>query len=179
MKIKTVSASIISLSLMMSCFEPARAERPPLSGVRVAGELFGGAGGATVGVAVGIGAGWIISKGAAAIAPERQGEDWGKIVWPLIGGGAGLTLGSSLGVYMVGNIDGETGEFMTTWTGSMVGAILAVPVASVIFSDDEPRWIGFLIGSAIGSAIGATIAFNLTRENESSTPPFFSLSVRF
>ena len=52
MQIKPVSAlivMIISLSLAMSCFEPARAEIPPLSGVRVAGELFSGAGGATVG----------------------------------------------------------------------------------------------------------------------------------
>ena len=162
MKRKIFLAIFLCLvSLMMSICE-SEGQEPPLSSVRVTGEILAGGVGAIAGLAVGVGAGTIISKGTEAIAPGPPGE-FGSLAWGLIGGGAGLTLGSTFGVYMVGNIGDETGDFMTTWTGSVVGAILGGAGAFYVFSDEK----SLLIGVLVGSTIGATIAFNLTRERES------------
>ena len=179
-----VASLLILVSLIWGGLEKAQAKKtPPLSGGRITGEILAGSVAATGGIVMGIGVGRIIHKGTKMVPgrKRRNGEDWGKIIWSLIGGGAGLTLGSTIGVYVVGNMGNETGDFPATWNGSVVGAILGGGGATLISDSRKSMAIGVLIGSSIG----ATIAFNLTREREPSAtsespaaPPIYLNLVR-
>ena len=87
----------------------------------------------------------------------------------------GLTIGSSLGVYIVGNTENETGSYWATLIGSAVGGGIAT--LSIMYAPDllligsfflaQPAleqwggvwvWAGLhAIGGVIGGAIGITI----------------------
>jgi hypothetical protein len=72
-------------------------------------------------------------------------------VWVIL---VGWAIGSSVGVYLVGNVEDETGLFLATLAGSILGT-------------------PFLL---VGSPISATIGFNMTRRYKS--PPIKSTDAR-
>jgi len=119
-----------------------KAERPPLSPIRISGEILAGGAG---GIALGIVSGFVglfvdvvnlsLDAGTLESAPAAT-----------VGFIIGYVLGSAISVYIVGNMGNETGSFLATLGGS----ILLVPLPLL-------------------SPIGATIGFNLTRRYKS--PP--------
>jgi hypothetical protein len=80
----------------------------------------------------------------------------------LIGLTIGHTLGSAIGVYLVGNIGNETGSFLATLGGSILGGGLGL---TFVFLSGELLPFPLLVCPPIG----ATIGFNLTRRYKS--PP--------
>ena len=100
-----------------------RGEKPPLSGGRITGEILVGGVGGIVG---GLGGGFI----GAGVAREGYPNE---LVGFIIGGSIGYTLGSSIGVYLVGNTGGETGSFLATLGGSLLGFGLGLAGFIVFF----------------------------------------------
>ena len=136
-----------------------RHRKPPPSVGRIAGEIAVGEVGGWVGI---IPVFWVIQL---FDDPERDDVfKYPYLALPtiLLTMVAGPSLGSSCGVYLVGNIGNETGSFLRT-LGVSAG-VAAIGVLS-IFGGAEP---GFLL-LALGPPIGATIGFNRTRRYDS--PP--------
>ena len=119
-------------------------KKPPLSLIRLAGEFFAGG---TLGAVFGYG----VSGGSSYyIIPY------------------GAALGSSLGVYLVGEIGNETGSFLNTLLGSTCG------VVCFLYTGPDPDYQGslrasFAIASFTVSTLGAVIGFNVTRKYDA--PP--------
>jgi len=114
----------------------AGSDKPPFHGGRIIGEIF-----------IGGLAGMIMGLGGLFIAAETNGST-SEDSW-MSGMFVGWIIGSSIGVYLVGNSDDETGSFLAT----LLGGTLFLPIAP----------------------IGATIGFNMTRRykerfTESSEP---------
>ncbi|MBI1927859.1 HEAT repeat domain-containing protein [Candidatus Poribacteria bacterium] len=133
--------------------------RPPLSLGRIAGEIAVGAGGGLIGL----------------LAGARIGQSSGYgIGIAIVGTITGFTLGCSLGVYLVGNIGNETGSFLATWGGSILGGVPAyfgvvIGYGAVAGDGDVPDWAPLVGLGMLSQSTGATIGFNLTRRYES--PP--------
>jgi len=128
----------------------AKAVKPPLNWGRVAGEI-----------AVGGLSGYIAGLGFAYLAYLASGKDWrDEDAWVAAGYGGiiGLSIGSALGVCFIGTRGNETGSFIATLLGSIIG--LAGPM--LIFPRD---WLDRIPGILIlaSSPVGATIAFNMSR----------------
>jgi hypothetical protein len=125
-------------------------DRPPLSAIRVTGEILaGGVGGIGVGVAgfvVGLAIDHAIFVSLLEVTEELEGLGPCMVIGAL----AGYTFGTAGGVYLVGSIGNETGSFWAALAGSSVG-IMGI-------------WVW-----GLGPPVGATIAFNLTRRYNS--PP--------
>jgi hypothetical protein len=127
-------------------------ETPPLSGVRLVGELAvgslfavgGGIGGAYLGF------GLEISSGC-------DGEFCG-LGGAVLGGVAGLTFVTPIGVYLVGSSEGQTGSFAATLGGSALGTLAGI--VAVAAADSEAGVAMLFAGPVVGSMIG----FNLTRK---------------
>ncbi|MBN2198388.1 MAG: hypothetical protein JW747_00900 [Candidatus Aminicenantes bacterium] len=126
----------------------AKVERPPLNWGRVAGEI-----------AVGGLSGYIAGFGFASLAYLASGKEGGD-AWVAAGYSAliGLSIGSALGVYFIGTRGKETGSFIATLLGSIIG--FAGPM--LIFPRDRLDRVSvvFILAS---SSVGATIAFNMSR----------------
>ena len=121
-------------------------EKPPLSNGRIAGEIVvGGMGGFAAVLAC-----WEVFED-----PDRD-DDFGGFVGLILG----EVIGSTLSVYLVGNIGNETGSFLATLGGSVLGAGVGVATSLVI---GEP---GALLLVWCPS-IGATAVFNVTRRYDS------------
>ena len=157
-------------------------------GVRVAGEILAGvAGGAVVG-------------GGGGLAMYKLGVDlWDVQLNPLpyVGILSGIALGSSVGVYLIGNIGDETGSFPATLAGGALGALIVgggclwLALSGTPSSDGDPPELAAFPGvvlSFVSAPIGAYIGFNKTRRYKSpstsdshAAPPIYFnlLRVRF
>lgn len=134
-------------------------EKPPLRGGRIAGEFGAGLGG---GILTG-GIGYAI--GCAVTSP---GEGWFGGLRKFAGGVLGFTIGypigSSIGVYLVGNMGNETGSYWATllgWIGGMATSI------AIIAIEDCPNGIKSAAFFTLPVA-GEVIGFNLTRRYKTS-----------
>ncbi|MBM3242650.1 hypothetical protein FJZ31_40840 [Candidatus Poribacteria bacterium] len=116
----------------------------PVNGKFQAGVLAGVVGGVTAGIA----ADYIVCK-------ECDVQFWMAVA-------TGISLGSSIGVYIVGNIGDETGSFLATLGGSMLGEVVGF---AATYTTGAPGLLVMLFGPPIG----ATIGFNKTRRYKS--PP--------
>ena len=122
-------------------------EKPPLSVVRIAGEISAGS---VLGLSIFI---------PIAYAIEFDGEWDDKLAGPLF---AWWTFGNAIGVYLVGNIGDETGQFKASFGGSILGLV----VGSVFLAVDEGLGYHTMV---FCTPIGAVIGFNMTRRYKS--PP--------
>jgi hypothetical protein len=123
-------------------------EKPPLDGVKIAGE-------ALTGCFTGCG-GFLMSLVAIFALEETS-------VYPPFWLASGTSFGSAVGVYAVGNIGNETGSFKATLAGSCLGAALSL---ATLYSDTPED---FVVALPCCSLAGAIIGFNLTRRHKS--PP--------
>jgi hypothetical protein len=136
-------------------------EKPPLKGGKIACEIGAGAG-------CGILAGALGFLIGAAVTPAGEGQ-FGEL--NKVGGGGigfiiGYPLGNSIGIYLVGNRDSETGSFGTTLLGSMLGMVAATALSPVMFQDDFPRWIALPVFFSL-PITGGIIGFSMTRSYRS------------
>lgn len=129
-------------------------DKPPLRGGRIAGEIL--AGGA-LGFALGFGGGLL----GAVIVGGDEIEEWG---WGLIiGGSLGASIGSALGVYVVGSIGNETGSIGATFLGSVLGVGLGW--ASLLGGEESTlTYMSFAIPPIL-----ACVGFNMTRRYKFSS----------
>ncbi|UCH64066.1 MAG: hypothetical protein JSU77_06460 [Fidelibacterota bacterium] len=119
-------------------------KKPPLDGVRIAGELLAGGVGSFTGGVVGVyGLNSIMN---AVLDSALMRNTW--LTWYVLGGAIGCSIGSTLGVYLVGHQGNETGSFGATLLGAALGIFPFGPFSSPIV---------------------ATLFFNLTRKYK--TPP--------
>ena len=172
MKRKLCIVSVLILvCLMTSGFEKAQAEKPPLSAGRVTGEILAGG---TAGFVCAM-IGWVVGLyiGVEYFVPEGASDPWYPQAEKAMGVSAviGSALGSSVGVYGVGNSGDETGSFLATLGGSMLGGLVAGGGGYLISHDrDSITW------GVLGAPIGALIAFNLTRRFNSPPAPESQMS---
>ncbi len=123
-------------------------EKPPLSAMRITGEALAG--------------------GVGELAVYLIGES----VEPQIGQGSVLAwlistpVACATGVYLVGNMRDETGSFLATLAGGILGWIAGI--AGDAFLWESGHRLSATIVLAASSPIGAIIGFNLTRKYESS-----------
>ena len=128
-------------------------ETPPLSGGRLFGELALGslfsAGGIVGGAYIGYG------------IETRNGcnGEWCGLGGLVLGGVAGLTFVTPIGVYLVGSSNGQTGSLGATISGSVVGTLLGLAALGVS-EGSEAGAVLLLAGPVVGSMIG----FNVTRK---------------
>lgn len=117
---------------------------PPLNRGRITAEILGG-----------VAAGTALAYGLLSTEPNKDKED-------LLGAGfaiiTGLTIGSMLGVYLVGNLGNETGSFDKTVQGSFSGLLGSLVLLPLFQGSDYG-----LIIMAISQSIAATIGFNMNR----------------
>ena len=129
-------------------------DRPPLSGIRIGGEILAGSTGGFAGVILPI----------LALDSESSGNDFSLGgAWAMLIALAAYPIGSALGVYLVGEIGNETGAFLPALVGAILGEILGINMASWT----ESPWISHSILVLCGP-VGATIGFNLSRKYELS-----------
>ena len=145
--------------------EPQRG-KPPLSD-RIAGEIAVGA--------VGGLAGTTLAFSVFQLFDDPECDDCVKhpylaVPTVLLAMVAGPTLGSTCGVYLVGNIGDETGSFLATLGGSAVGATVGLVsiIACIALEEEDICFLGGLL-FLLGPPIGALIGFNRTRRYDS--PP--------
>ena len=127
-------------------------ETPPLSGGRVIGEAAIGSlflVGGTIGGAY-IGYGLETTDGCH--------DEFCGLGGAIIGGAVGMTFVTPLGVYLVGNSNGETGSLGATIGGSVIGTLVGVGLAAAL-EDDTVSPVVLVAGPVVGSIIG----FNATR----------------
>lgn len=122
---------------------------PPLNMGRIAGEILGGAFGGAV-VAYGL------------LNREGTKEDALGAASAII---MGSTIGSVLGVYLVGNLGNETGSLGKTVQGSILGLLGSMGLLILIPISDNDRFLAianplFLVMS---QSIAATVGFNTGR----------------
>lgn len=146
------------VSLMISGFEQAQADKPPLSGKRIGGEiLVGGVGEVGGAVVCGILVGFpVVLLASPDWATNAEDLNWDGFA---IGAIIGTIVGSASGVHFVGTEGNETGSFLAALGGSILGG----SIGYLIDKDSA------LIGMLVGSPIGATVGFNLSRRYKS--PP--------
>ena len=127
--------------------------KPPLSVGRIVGEILaGGVGGVVVGF-VGLVVGINYAMHYLPMGKCNPVVDYAIRI--------GSVLGSTIGVYVVGNIGNGTGSFLATLGGSILGGLVG--------------WSALVLGQplvglsalVLGQPIGATLGFNLTRKYKS------------
>lgn len=147
-------------------------EKPPVSLGRIMGGfLVGGAGGY-----VGLGMLSILWFLLSLVAFRHLGE-WAEIpvaVCQLVVVAVTYSLGSAIGVYLVGNIGDRTASFVATWVGSLAGGVVGIGIytwdsvppsvvalylSRYLFS----RYWYIVIPNFLAAPTGAIIGFNLTR----------------
>jgi hypothetical protein len=127
-------------------------ETPPLSGGRLLGEAFVG------GL---FGAGGILGGGYVGYKLETSGGCGGEycgLGGAVLGGVVGLAFVTPVGVYMIGNTDGQTGSLGATIGGSVIGTLVGIGAAAA--SQNEAGVVLLLAGPLVGSMVG----FNATRK---------------
>ena len=141
--------------------EEAR-EKPPLSAFKISEEILAGIGGG------------ILAAIATGVVIEAVDVDSRAFKFCTVSGA--WVFGSGGAVYLIGNMDGQTGSFPATMLGAVAGfGILAASTALDAYFDidlyDEHGniWIAVALVSLFVPSTGATIGFNLTRRYDSST----------
>lgn len=129
--------------------------KPPVSSGRIMGEVFIGYGGGLIG-------GIFVNLLAIGFIERTD----------LVGFSGfciGNILGSTIGVYTVGNIGGETGSLLATLGGSILGLGVGVAILTIgailtinVTTDFEGLAIVGMVVSYLAPTISATIGFNLT-----------------
>lgn len=112
------------------------------------GSIGFGIAGASIGTGLSNDEGWFADLGEAII---------GYLI--------GSTLGSSLGVYIIGASGDEKGSFGSTLGGSILGT--AVGIGLLYITADNNAIIGF-ISYTLAQSAGATIAFNASARKKNS-----------
>jgi hypothetical protein len=136
-------------------------EKPPLSKKRIMREVLAGGG---LGVAGGL-AGGLAGLGIGFLLAPDEDEYIGPIVGFFLGSSISYPIGTALGVYLVGDTGDETGSFVATLGGSLLGASLTY---AAILLRILPSPLSYLSFFAV-PPIFACIAFNMTRRYRS--PP--------
>ena len=111
--------------------EPVFSERSVLIEETIFGSVAGGVGGLL---------GFYITKGFADLFGKKYNPGttyWNGFNYELntpgfYGGVAGITLGSTIGVYVTGQSEEENGSFWATLGGAGAGLALALPLAEII-----------------------------------------------
>ena len=124
-------------------------ENSPISPGLLGGGCLGGAAVGLVGLIVGVGIG----------AEEGCYELGCGMPEGLIVGAIGCMLGTAIGVYIVGSWGNETGSFLATLGGSIIGGVVWIAIGREVSA----------VMTIPASTIGAIIGFNLTRRYKS--PP--------
>ena len=155
-RIKQYGSRIDHIEAIQVDKEGSHSKKPPLKLVRIAGEvLLGGTlgfVGGSVGVLVGLSIGGHDTDMRNAVAG--------------VAGAIGLTFGSSLGVYLIGNIGNETGSYWSTFSGSAVGVATSFFLFFVLRGEPE-NTMGLIFSTL--PAVGGVLGFNMTRRYQ--TPP--------
>jgi len=136
-----------------------KGKKPTLHGGRIFGEVVGGS---VVGIA-GLFGGIII--GDSLWPAEYNGWFYFPSGEAIIFALSLSLFGSSIVVYLVGNEGDETGSFLATSLGGVLGFAAGIAIAFI-----TPEELIPVIGILVGPSIGATIGFNMTRRyKEEST----------
>ena len=126
-----------------------------LGGQRFPGNEQAGWRGTPYGPEAGNGVLMIIAGVAGNVVGAFSGAALGRYSYGgiILGGLAGSTLGSALGVYLAGSSDGRRGDFAAALGGSLLGEALAFGLALAIRTEEAPFMAGFLILPPIGAAL--------------------------
>jgi len=139
------------------------AEKPPLSGTSITGEVLvgglGGIAGGCVGAIVG-------SDLVYQLVTGKTPYEFSGILYGIGGFYIGYPLGSVIAVYLVGNIGDESGSFLATLGGGCIGGIIGA-IGLEWALKTNCMWYKVL-PALLSAPIAATIAFNLTRKYQSS-----------
>ena len=133
-------------------------EKPPLSFVRIGGEIVAGS---AAGLAGGVLPALMIER--MYPPPPNATEILGPSGYAMLVALAGYPLGSATGVYLVGGIGNETGSFFAALAGAFLGELVSLGTADWFSS----RVLSLSV-LVLGAPVGATIGFNLTRKYGSS-----------
>ena len=136
-------------------------EKPLLSKKRIFREILAGGG---LGVAGGL-AGGLAGLGIGYLLRPDEEEYIGPIVGFFLGASIGYPIGSALGVYLIGDNADETGSFVATLCGSLLGTSLT---CAAILLRILPSPLSYMFFFAV-PPICACIGFNMTRRYKS--PP--------
>lgn len=125
--------------------------KPPLNGVRIAGEIGGG-------MLAGMLGGMVTIMSIEAVGAPRS----------ILGTGISIAyaLSSTTTVYLIGNIGNQTGSFKATLLGVLTGGVVGIAgglTISAVRGDVDHDDLAELVILA-APAIGGTIGFNLTRK---------------
>jgi len=137
-------------------------EKPPLSKKRIVNEILAGGGlGVVGGLAVGL-----AGAGIGSLLAGDDEEDIGLIAGFFIGASIGYSIGSAFGVYIVGDTGDETGSFIATLGGGLLGGALSCAVILSRILPGKPLldYVFFFAAPPILACIG----FNMTRRYKSS-----------
>ena len=141
-----------------------RGGRPPSNAGRVTGEIL--AGGAL---------GTLLGSGGALLGVQIAWDEFhddlhehGEYV-VLIGWATGSLLGSTIGVYAVGNIGDQTGPFSAALGGSIVGTLIGATGFLMAWAIQGDALYPIAVLALACPSVSATIGFNLRRRYES--PP--------
>ena len=130
----------------------------PLTQKQIIDEILSGTGG---GLVLGLTGGYL---GFLKDETEPKGCKYFP-KYTVYGAVTGYIIGSSIGVYFLGNRGDERGLYLATLAGSILGPFIGAGIGAFLqrflkLSNSTPAGIGFLAGPPIG----ATIGFNLTRK---------------
>lgn len=153
-------------SALSNATAPNAVVRPDLEPGRVAGELLVGSYGGIGGFFLGRYAGLMITDLVASPTEDtRDGIAFAS-------GVVGAWVGTTVGVYAIGNIGNQTGSLGTTAFGAGIGAVAGAFLDRLVFAprSGDPsagasaiRW-GETVVESFLPAIGATIGFNSSRK---------------
>jgi len=140
-------------------------QKPLLSLPRIACEIFAG-----------VGAGFVAAVPVACLLAMGSGGDCFG-VGKLLAAATGLViippvyaLAAAVGVYLIGSRGNQTGSFLLTLCGGIVGGLgmfLLLPVAALLLSEDTDSISVLLLAFAsLIPAVAATYGFNLRRAYE-------------
>jgi hypothetical protein len=136
--------------------EVVRKVKTPFNSKRALGEVMGGIGGGALLGLVGGGIGYSLFK----VEDPQDFESLAGFIGATLGFAIGYPIGSAIGVYAVGNMGNETGSFMATFGGSLLGTGLGIGTF--------PLRIGYL--SFLFPPLGSMITFNMTRRYKVPPP---------
>ncbi|UCH64065.1 MAG: hypothetical protein JSU77_06455 [Fidelibacterota bacterium] len=141
----------------LEIFRSQRDKKPPQNSVRIAGELLAGGAGGAIGY-----------YGYLRYSGEGNGMRYYAAAL------YGSTIGSTIGVFLVGNLGNETGSLVYTGVGSAWGLAAGMGLLMMfsIFSEGASSDVSNafeIISFWSCLSIGATIGFNKTRRYK--TPP--------
>lgn len=135
-------------------------EKPPVSLARIIGEFLAGVAGGFAGLGVVL----ILWFSFSFVAFRHLGE-WAEIpvfICMLLVAAVTHSLGSAIGVHLVGNIGNETGSFAATWGYGFLGGIAGIGILCALGRLS-------VVPEFLGAPVGAIIGFNLTRSYKSPT----------